>query len=517
MSLISGTTINVGNWTPSALFNLSGPYSEGLWNISITAVDYAGNSNSTTYVEVRIDKTNPAVSIMINNTVRASGSWINVSGPVNITANITDAASGIIAANFSLVQNGTIVNWTTMSLVSGTIWAGNWTSSAAFNTSAYADGLWNITIQSRDYVNKTNNTQYIQISINNTAPSITSTSGGGTYTNIQTANITVTLNEFAQFCRYATNGSLAYSEMTNNFTNGNSTKSFWTIFTGTYGITYTISIACIDWSNTEARANTSVYFSWTTGPAEIPSGAALPSANEISGIIGSIGAGATGTINIEKFDVQTINIEVINPANNVKITVTKLDAAPASVTVAVTGTVYKYLDIKKENIADANIKKGTINFKVNKAWLSTNNFTADSVKLNRWADNAWNALTTTKTGEETDFYTYSAETPGFSVFAITAKTAEEAAAALCNITCPTGQLLNTTTCTCYTPVTVPTCAADEFLNTTTNTCQKKPTVIAAIPFDYTWIIIAVVIFVIIAVITYLKIQPRYPIMGKRKI
>jgi hypothetical protein len=48
---------------------------------------------------------------------------------------------------------------------------------------------------------------------------------------------------------------------------------------------------------------------------------------------------------------------------------------------------------------------------------------------------------------------------------------------ICNITCPSGDSLNTDTCACYPPT--PTCAADEYVDTATNTCKKKVTSIIA--------------------------------------
>jgi len=116
---------------------------------------------------------------------------------------------------------------------------------------------------------------------------------------------------------------------------------------------------------------------------------------------------------------RQINITVENQANNVKITVTKLDDKPASVLHVVEGKVYKYIEITPVNINDTHVDKVKIQFEVNKSWINNNNIDPDTVALNRYRVNAWERLQTRKTSEDDDFVYYEAETPGFSTFAIT--------------------------------------------------------------------------------------------------
>gem|GEM_PF-6101509 len=82
-----------------------------------------------------------------------------------------------------------------------------------------------------------------------------------------------------------------------------------------------------------------------------------------------------------------------------------------------------YIDLTTD-VAE-NIDRATIGFRVPKRWISENNIDPATVGLWRYADNRWNGLPTQATGEEENFYVYSAETTGFSIFAVTGRRATE--------------------------------------------------------------------------------------------
>jgi PGF-pre-PGF domain-containing protein len=122
---------------------------------------------------------------------------------------------------------------------------------------------------------------------------------------------------------------------------------------------------------------------------------------------------------------KQINITVVNSAQTVTITVTKLDGKPATVVHEIVGKVYKYIDIDAKNINETHIDKVKIQFEVNKSWINDNNIDPDTVALNRYRVNAWERLQTRKTSEDNDYYYYEAETPGFSTFAISGEVMTE--------------------------------------------------------------------------------------------
>ena len=152
-------------------------------------------------------------------------------------------------------------------------------------------------------------------------------------------------------------------------------------------------------------------------------------------------------VNKEEISIDEIEINVKNPANNVEISVTKLDEKPASITHEITGKIYQYIEINKKNINDEDINNAVIDFKVEKSWIIQNNADEDGVVLNRYT-NSWHELETEKTGSDVEYAYYKAETPSFSYFAIAVKekiipeeVAENATPA--NVTEPLGKINET--------------------------------------------------------------------------
>jgi len=189
--------------------------------------------------------------------------------------------------------------------------------------------------------------------------------------------------------------------------------------------------------------------------------------------VSSIPAGTTGNFSFETTPITEINVEVKNAVTNAQITVTKTDTAPSTVSIAAPGNVYAYFNIEKINLADANVNKITINFKVEKSWITNNNIDVNTITMNRYVNGAWTPITT-KLVSSNGYYYFEAESPGLSVFAVTA------------------QKVVTTTA----PTTVP-------VTTTT-----VPIVIK--PGDYTWILVLIIIIIIAFVIWkyYKKIRKK---------
>ena len=132
-------------------------------------------------------------------------------------------------------------------------------------------------------------------------------------------------------------------------------------------------------------------------------------------------------ISSKEISINQLTIKTKIPLNNVEITITKKSTRPDTVTVDVAGTVYQYLDITTKNIADADIDSAKIRFNITQSWLDDNNLSAGTVALNRYYNDSWQKLTTTRIGDNGTYIEYEAETPGFSVFAITAAAALEEA------------------------------------------------------------------------------------------
>jgi PGF-pre-PGF domain-containing protein len=120
--------------------------------------------------------------------------------------------------------------------------------------------------------------------------------------------------------------------------------------------------------------------------------------------------------------IKQIQIDVNNPAQNVKITVTKHDGKPAEVSVEKTGKVYQYLQIGAENF-DNTLDKATVEFRVGRTWAAGVELEKNDIAVFRYNETAsrWDELTTTSTGEDATYYYYDVELDEFSYFAISEK------------------------------------------------------------------------------------------------
>jgi PGF-pre-PGF domain-containing protein len=144
-----------------------------------------------------------------------------------------------------------------------------------------------------------------------------------------------------------------------------------------------------------------------------------------SHIISKLSPGAAVSVNVNKTEIgiKFVTIEVKNQANDVKITITKHDSKPASVTKEIGKKVYQYLEIEHENLIDTNIQSSKIKFSVSKNWLANNSVNKNDIVLSRYKLGNWNELETLLVSEDSEEATYEAASPGLSVFAITFKEA----------------------------------------------------------------------------------------------
>jgi PGF-pre-PGF domain-containing protein len=85
------------------------------------------------------------------------------------------------------------------------------------------------------------------------------------------------------------------------------------------------------------------------------------------------------------------------------------------------GEVYKNINIWIGNSGFSkpeNLENAKITFRVSKAWISEQSIDTSRVTLYRYNQNTWNPLSTVLKGENEDYFYFTADTPGFSPFAI---------------------------------------------------------------------------------------------------
>ena len=172
-------------------------------------------------------------------------------------------------------------------------------------------------------------------------------------------------------------------------------------------------------------------------PAAPETVASSPLSQEV--LFRAIGANvhAISIITVPQISIREINFALEKEANDVRLDVQALPARPAelpaagaeSAALAITGaavaspvSAYQYLQITVSGGATSDdVALAKMKFSVDKPWLAESNYNKNSVRLNRWHNERWNELPTTFISEAPDSYTYEAESPGFSVFAVTAE------------------------------------------------------------------------------------------------
>ena len=88
--------------------------------------------------------------------------------------------------------------------------------------------------------------------------------------------------------------------------------------------------------------------------------------------------------------------------------------------------VFKFVNIWVGNSGFAtskNIENAVVCFKVTKSWVQDKKIDKSSITLNRYSDKKWNQLPTSLSSEDDNYLYLTAQTPGFSPFAITGKIA----------------------------------------------------------------------------------------------
>lgn len=449
-----------GSWTlldnePSPITNYTDLTPYRTRNYSVIA-NWTGNQNYTmsnaTHNITLIDGTLPNIA-NLNQNVSNTTNYSAVQG-YQFNATITDNA-GLYWVKIEHNFSETLTNYT-VSTVNG--------NEYFYNYSTLAAGFY----QYRWYANDTNSNlnstaiQYYQL--NQDYLSITlyinGTNDDSTAYNYSVANFTA-------------NFSSSYSYAITLYTNLTGTMALWdtqnspltnyTDLTPYQAVNYSVIANWTGNANyTISSASHYLTLAYYTAPPTPPTGGTggwnAPSGPSEGGqqsvIFMTIEAGVASIAKYtdKLLDVREINITVSNPANTVKITVSKVDEQPATITHEITGTVYKYFNITTQNLDESNVAKARLKFRVNKTWYSENNLSPATTKLNRYESSGWRTLSATQTTSDTDYYYFEAQTPGFSIFAVTATKTVQPAPTTCTNTCQPGQSQRAyPDCSCYTP------------------------------------------------------------------
>jgi PGF-pre-PGF domain-containing protein len=153
-----------GFWTNSSVIVNA---SDGIYYLNVTAYDNVSNVNSSVRLSVTVDNTPPLV--YINQTSYQRGSAANNGSVIGLNVSASDNLAGLknASVNASLINNTGTIELSNYS----SFWKGN----ATFDKSI-ADGNYSLNVTFFDNAGNINNNVQVNISIDNTPPSVTDVS-----------------------------------------------------------------------------------------------------------------------------------------------------------------------------------------------------------------------------------------------------------------------------------------------------------------------------------------------------
>ncbi len=127
--------------------------------------------------------------------------------------------------------------------------------------------------------------------------------------------------------------------------------------------------------------------------------------------------------------VLGVSFEAKSNEGNVFTNVQVLNSLPAGVSEdSSSRNKYERLSItvgSEGTISSSNADNIMINFKVSKQWVRENNINPATIRMTRYHDGAWEDLPTSKADEDDEYYYFTAQTPGFSIFEVVGDEFEE--------------------------------------------------------------------------------------------
>lgn len=402
-----GLTLLMNNNTETRR-NLSA-LANGTHRVQIQVKDTAGNIANSTLRTIYVSDSAPTVNL---NQPTYGTNFTDTTPELSFNATSTAYATGL---NVTIFVNGS---------ANQAVFQINNNTETRRNLSGLGNGTFPIRVQVMDGAGNVRNSSEINITIDDQAPTATlllsktsvglgtsltiSCSATDLHTGINSTSLTVT----------KPNSAIVAHTCDSSFTDTNALGTYTVSFTATDLVAHSGS-ASATFTVTGIEGGGS-----SGGGGGGGGGASLPKSTTI---ISDIQPGVEASVSVKKSEIAVtkIDIDVKSAAKSVELTVTKYNSKPATVT-EVSGSAYQYLDINVKKLANENIQTAKITFTVTNSWLSAQGLGKNDVVLQRFADNQWQELPTTLVGEDATTFTYQATSPGFSVFAITAKAAQPA-------------------------------------------------------------------------------------------
>jgi len=383
---------------------------DGMYYLNVTAYDNATNVNGTTQLIVVVDNTPPIVT-----SVDATPSIIEANGTDGTLLNVT--ATDISGIASVIVNLSAIGGSATQAMTNN---SGMW----RFTTNTTVVGNFDLSVNVTDNVGNSNTSETISLTAQDTTPPSNITGLTETHTT-SSVTLSYTNSSDTDHVEIWRNNAFIVNITTTSYTDSGLSSS----------TTYNYELRPVDaydnvgnWTNISATTSAEI----VSGGGGAPSGGGgggAPSAPVtvtvgITKEVGTIQAGKSKVVSFEPSEsdatgVVEIEISVVNTVSGVKVNVQKLKGKPTVITEKSSGMVYSYLDMSIENAKDEDIENAEITFRVDKSWITDNDIDTSTIRLNRYHDGKWNPLPTQVTGEDDTYVHLTAQTLGFSIFAIT--------------------------------------------------------------------------------------------------
>ncbi|KUK03925.1 MAG: hypothetical protein XD46_1352, partial [Euryarchaeota archaeon 55_53] len=365
------------------------------------------------------------------------------------TVSISSPVEGAYYATYNISLNATISEvaqvWYSINGVNSTPVE---TDVLAEPLSLYEDGNYTITVYARDAAG---NVGYdtVNFTVDATGPTITIHSPAPTTYTTSTVELNVTVGESATIWYRVDNGANSTPVSgTSLVTTLTLSRGQHTVYVyardGLYNlnsasVTFTVSLPS---AGGGAGARPDIYGTPAPTPTPTPTATATPVVTPViqpveeRKVLSSVSPEAPAVVEFMQTEVTKIELDVNTPAENVEVVVEQSAEPPAGVpdvvlSIAATQPelassmgVYGYISIDT-TLPEGTVDKAKVEFKIPRSWFVDNGLDPATTALQHYneASGQWEALPTDQTGEDDEYYYFSAETPGFSVFSVVAQKA----------------------------------------------------------------------------------------------
>jgi PGF-pre-PGF domain-containing protein len=383
----------------------------GDFNYTIQYNDSAGNSGQDTVNITIIDETPPVLS---DNTP-ATGTTDLTSPTISIKA--TDGGTYVNASSANMTVDGMQVVLTHTS--SGITYTFSNDTTTTYN---HSDTV-NVTFSVSDNAGHISNKSWM-FYIDNVAPMISITSPAN---NSSTSGSSITVSG-------TVNGTGSPPDIT--VTNSTGIDTTLTDFSASVPLLMGVNIIYANVSDQAGNTNTS--FINITRIEPVVSSSSGGGGSSVGGgsseAYENIEAKETQRVFVSKYnqieflfeknenDIEYIKYRALKNTGTVSATIEILKDTSTIAGQPPSGIVYKNINMwvgKKGYATEKNMENPVIGFKVEKKWIESNDLEHGSITLNRYYNEEWIPLPTSKTTESASYIYFESQTSGFSPFAIT--------------------------------------------------------------------------------------------------